>query len=188
MVIVRRHDVGKTHGHAGRDASRAGHRHIQSRVFVAVPHLGPQNLARRRKTDRRLFLQEAVDVAREQLGAGARASDAADGKLGLGDDLGGVALDERLRRQISLEVEVRGARTQTARVANLDDVFCDRLASALKIRGRQIDPFQSQSQPATSRGSSMRPSSPAHAADCRRSAVPVSATDWPRLIGGSLIE
>ena len=148
VVVERATHVDETHRNPGRDARRAGHRHIQRRVFVAVAHLGAQNLACRRKTDRRLFLEEAIHVSRELLGAGARAGHAAHRQLRLGDDLRRIALDERFRHQVACDVEVRGICGQTARIANLDDVTRDCLASALKIGVREIGPLQPKSQPA----------------------------------------
>ena len=70
-------DVDQADGDARRNAERARHRDIERRVLVAVADLRAQHFARGRQADGRLLVEQRVDVARQPLGAGASARDAA---------------------------------------------------------------------------------------------------------------
>ena len=124
VVVERAAHEDEADGDARRDAERARHRDVERRVLVAVADLGAQHLARRRQADRRLLLEQRVDVAREPLGAGARRrSTPRTRRLGLRDDLRRVALDERLRARDSRAASgSAGPACSVLRIAQLDDV------------------------------------------------------------------
>ena len=84
-------------------------------MLVAVADAGLENLERGGQADGRPLLDDRVDVAREPLGAQARGVGADGRLLGLGADLGRVALEEGLRVEVALEVGGRGAGGEVAR-------------------------------------------------------------------------
>ena len=98
----------------------------------------PQHLARRRQADGRLLVEQRVDVARQPLGARARAGRRRATRLaGLGANLRRVAFDERLRLQIARDVRDRAGRPRASagRAISMTSPST-RLAAALQIRRR----------------------------------------------------
>jgi hypothetical protein len=141
-------DVDQTDRDPRRDARRPRHRDVQRRVLVAVADFGPQHFACRRQAHGRLLVEQRVHVTRQLLGAGTRIGGAANRNLGLGDDLGRVALDERLRRKIPRRLRVGGARLQILRIAQLEDAAVEMLGHAFEIGLRQIRAVEPQPHPA----------------------------------------
>ena len=120
------------------NADRSRHGDVERRVLVAVADLGPEHFERGRQAHGRLLVEQRVHVARQLLGARARAVDARDRLLGFRADLRRVALDERLRAEVPVDVRIGGTRPQALRVGQLDRRSDHGLAGALQIGARQI--------------------------------------------------
>src|SRR4029077_14768184 len=115
-------------GDARRDPDAARHGHEERRVLVAVADPGAQHLARRWQTDRRLLVENRVDVPRDPLRLVARGRRVADREVGLRADFRRVALDERLRIEILRGPAVRWTGLERLRILERDDVPLDALA------------------------------------------------------------
>ena len=138
---------------------RARHRDEERRVLVAVADPGAQHLARRRDADRRLLLEEAVDVPREALGAARvaaapRTARAASARMS-GSSLSMSGSGARCRRASGSAGRVA---PQAPRIAQLDDVVPDAASgAAIEIEaptGRA--PSSRMRSRSTSRASSIR--------------------------------
>ena len=143
-------------GDPRRDADRARHGDVERRVLVAVADLRAQNLARRRQADRRLLVEQPVDVTRQPLGPAAVACCAAHRLLGLGANLRRIAFDQRLRRRDTRASRI-AARPgcEHPRIRELDHVAVGRWPRH-QIAADSRRPSRRSFKRRTSRGSSIR--------------------------------
>ena len=118
-------------------------------MLVAVADLGAQHFARRRQADGRLLLEQRVDVARQPLGARARAGRRrATAASASATNLRRVALDERLRLQVPRAIRVGGPGRERLRIAQLDDVAVDASGRRPRRSGaRQVGAVEPQAEP-----------------------------------------